>query len=24
VYFNLSWADAKKNEVYLEAPMLPF
>lgn len=24
VYFNLSWADAKKTEVYLEAPMLPF
>lgn len=24
VYFNMSWADAEKKQVYLEAPMLPF
>ena len=24
VYFNMSWADAQKSQVYLEAPMLPF
>lgn len=24
VYFNMSWADEKRTEIYLEAPMLPF
>ena len=24
VYFNMSWADVEKRQVYLEAPMLPF
>ncbi len=24
VYFNMSWADEKKNEIYLEIPALPF
>jgi len=24
VYFNMSWADAQKSQIYLEAPMLPF
>ncbi len=24
VFFNMSWADAEKKHVYLEAPMLPF
>ena len=24
VFFNMSWADAQKSQVYLETPMLPF